>query len=177
MDTVRVAFIGCGSMGGAHLKALELIAEKQARDIEVVAFCDVLPERAEDFARKYGAFTGREAAACAGVDSLLARGPAFDAAFVAVPHAEHHRVILPLLDAGKHVLTEKPLGITLRAARLIMDRARDRGLILQVAENYRLSPDERAIAWAVKQGMIGTPPGAADAGRGRAPVVLGLAGP
>ena len=91
------------------------------------------------------------------MDSLLESDIEFEAAAFQLPHCEHHKEILKLISAGKHVMTEKPLGITLRPAKMIMDAANDAGVILQVAENYRFSQKERALAWAIKEKMIGEP--------------------
>jgi predicted dehydrogenase len=55
------------------------------------------------------------------------------------------------------VIIEKPLGITMRAARMIMDKARENNRVLAVAENYRRSPENRAIRWTIEQGVIGEP--------------------
>jgi len=61
------------------------------------------------------------------------------------------------LEEGLNVIIEKPLGITMRAARKIIDAAEKHGRVLAVAENYRRSPNNRAIWWAIKQGLIGEP--------------------
>lgn len=157
MKKMNIAFIGCGGMGGAHLNALKEMYDKGYDDFEIVAFCDIKKEHAEKFAEDYKAHTSKEVPVIVGVDSLLESDIEFDAVAIQVPHSEHHKEILKLIAAGKHVMTEKPLGITLRPAKMIMDAAEDAGIILKVAENYRLSPNERAIAWAIKEKMIGEP--------------------
>ena len=69
--------------------------------------------------------------------------------------ALHHQVGLAALEAGKHVLTQKPLAISVRAAQRLVDLAHERGLTLGVFENVRQSPAVRAMAWAVRTGLIG----------------------
>ena len=69
--------------------------------------------------------------------------------------ALHHDVGLASLDAGLHLLTQKPLAVSVRAARALVDRARERGLTLGTFENVRQSPGVRAMAWAVRNGVIG----------------------
>lgn len=54
-----------------------------------------------------------------------------------------------------HVIIEKPLGITMRACKLILSVAEQNGKILSVAENYRLDRTQHAIRWALCQGRIG----------------------
>jgi 1,5-anhydro-D-fructose reductase (1,5-anhydro-D-mannitol-forming) len=61
------------------------------------------------------------------------------------------------LGAGLHLLTQKPLAISVRAGRRMVDTARARGLTLGVFENVRQMTQVRAAAWAVQRGLIGTP--------------------
>ena len=67
----------------------------------------------------------------------------------------HHQVGIAALEAGKHLLTEKPLAISVRAGKRMVDLARDRGLTLGVSENVRQMTGVRAMAWAVRAGLIG----------------------
>jgi len=154
---VRLAIVGCGSIAGAHRGGLQALWEAGYRDFQVVAACDLLRDRAEAMAQEVAGFQGARPAVFVSIESLLRDGPDFDAADICAPHAEHHTTAVPCLEAGKHVTIEKPLGITLRAARQILKAAEEHGRILHVAEQYRLSPQHRAIRWAVEQGMIGKP--------------------
>ena len=61
------------------------------------------------------------------------------------------------MEAGLHVTIEKPLAITLRPAKMMLDAAKRTKRLLHVAENYRRSPENRAIHWAIRQGRIGKP--------------------
>jgi predicted dehydrogenase len=72
-----------------------------------------------------------------------------------VHYSAHHTLAVPALEAGLHVIIEKPLGITMRACKLILNTAEQNGKILSVAENYRLDRTQRAIRWALRQGRIG----------------------
>src|SRR5258706_7941629 len=71
--------------------------------------------------------------------------------------ALHHQVGQAALDAGKHLLTQKPLAVSVRAGRRLVDLAHARGLTLGVFENVRQSLDVRAAAWALRAGLIGEP--------------------
>lgn len=71
--------------------------------------------------------------------------------------ALHHQVGLAAFDAGLHVLTQKPLAISVRAARAMVARAREKGLTFGVFENVRQAAGVRAAAWAVRSGFIGEP--------------------
>ncbi len=157
MRKINIAFIGCGGMGSEHLDALKELYDKGFDDFEIVAFCDIDESHAQKFADDYKKHTSKKVPVVVGVDALLESDIEFEAVAIQVPHNVHHTEILKLIAAGKHIMTEKPLGITLRPAKMIMDAAKDAGVILAVAENYRLSPNERAIAWAIKKKMIGEP--------------------
>lgn len=69
--------------------------------------------------------------------------------------AMHHQVGLAALDAGYHLLVQKPLAISVAAGRLLVERAKARGLTLGLFENVRQMRQVRAAAWAIRQGIIG----------------------
>jgi predicted dehydrogenase len=72
-------------------------------------------------------------------------------------HRNHHTLAVSCLKAGLHVTIEKPLAITMRAGRMMLDAARRTKRILHVAENYRRTPQNRALNWVLRQGRIGRP--------------------
>ena len=157
MSEIRIAVVGCGGIFNDHWNAYLQQFEKGFNDFEIVAFCDIVKERAEAFADKWNKAKGTKPAVFASVEELLASGVEFEVAEVQVPHNVHHSVEITLMKAGKHIMTEKPLGMTMRAAKLMMDCARENNVTLKVMENYRYDSRERAAAWAVRSGMIGTP--------------------
>jgi predicted dehydrogenase len=157
MDPVRLAMVGCGSMAGAHRKAMEELWRHDLRVFRVVAVCDVQRERAEAMAEAVAAFQGERPAVYTDMLEMLAREPRIEAVDIVTLHRLHHTLAVPCLEAGKHVTLEKPLGITLRTGRRIIEAAERNGVLLQVAENYRRAPHQRAIRWALEQGRIGVP--------------------
>jgi predicted dehydrogenase len=78
-----------------------------------------------------------------------------DAVLILTTVATHHEIALACLDAGKHVLIEKPMAISVGAGRRMVDRARRTGLVLATAEVARYRPETRAARWAVATGRIG----------------------
>ena len=88
---------------------------------------------------------------------MLGRVPDLEAVDICTLHSEHHGLATACLEDGKAVIIEKPLGITMRAGRKILDAAVQSRQMLAVAENYRRRPQERAFNWAVRQGRIGRP--------------------
>ncbi len=71
--------------------------------------------------------------------------------------ALHHQVAQATLAAGKHLLTQKPLAISVAAARAMVEQAEQAGVTLGTFENVRNGAFTRAAGWAVRRGLIGTP--------------------
>ncbi|MBC7286689.1 MAG: Gfo/Idh/MocA family oxidoreductase, partial [Armatimonadetes bacterium] len=156
-EVLNIALIGCGGMMHAHVSGFRELWEHEIRDFRITACCDVNLDAAKSLAAEVAEFQGHQPQCFGSLDDLLASSDLFQACDVSVVHRDHHTVAVPCLQAGKHVLIEKPLAITMRAARLILDAATQAGVKLGVAENYRRAPHERAINWAVRQGQIGEP--------------------
>jgi predicted dehydrogenase len=154
---VRLAILGCGGMAGAHAKGLEQLWKAERRAFEVVATCDVDRDRAETMAATIAGFQGKRPAAWGSVGEMLAGSPEIEAVDIVTVHREHHPLAIACLEAGKHVILEKPLAITLRAGKAILEAGERAGCLVAVAENYRRAPDQRAIRWAVQEGRIGRP--------------------
>ncbi|AGB44814.1 MULTISPECIES: aldo/keto reductase [Mesorhizobium] len=89
-----------------------------------------------------------------GYDALLA-DPEIDAIYIAVPHPGHAQWAIRAAEAGKHVLCEKPLGLTAFEADAIMHAARKAGTFLGEAFMYRLHPQTQQLVGLVKSGVIG----------------------
>ena len=129
----RIGVVGTGWWATtAHLPAL---AGHPGADL--VAVCDPLPDRARAAAERFGApqhFTD--------VAALLDAG-LVDGVVVATPHTSHHSVARAVLDAGVHVLVEKPLTTTATDAWDLVERAEGSGLHLTVGYTYQHTTDRR----------------------------------
>ncbi|MEK6711299.1 MAG: Gfo/Idh/MocA family oxidoreductase [Nitrospinota bacterium] len=125
MDALRVGVVGAGHMGSYHVAALaELV------DVRLTAVADVDRRRAEDVAGRYGA------AACADAAQLIGQ---VDAAIVAVPTAQHHKLARLLLENGVHLLVEKPVCPTVEEARDLFRLAGRNRLVLHVGHVERFN--------------------------------------
>ncbi|WP_267393535.1 MULTISPECIES: oxidoreductase [unclassified Sphingomonas] len=91
----------------------------------------------------------------ADIDTVLA-DPAIDLVVVATPDALHARHALAALDAGKHVVVDKPFALSLAEARAMTGRAQDRGLTLSVFHNRRWDSDFLTLRHLIDQGVLGT---------------------
>ena len=154
---LRAGIIGCGGIAGAHVKALADLHERGVSEApQVVAVCDIDEERARERAAELGAF-GPVPRVYDDMEELLAAEDEVEAVDICALHSEHHSLAEAALASGRHVIIEKPIGITVRAARRIVETAVATRRVLAVAENYRRSPVERAVNWAIRSGRIGSP--------------------
>jgi len=154
-ERVTIGMIGCGSMAGAHMRGLRELWQKDLRTFEVVATCDIVEAAATKMADEIQAWQGTRPRVYTDFEAMLRKEPEMVAVDIVTVHRSHHTVALPCFEAGKHVTIEKPLAITMRAGKLMLDAAAKAKTVFQVAENYRRSTDNRAIKWATSSGMIG----------------------
>ena len=111
---LKIGFIGCG--GIANQKHLPGMAQ-QTEFVDLVAFCDLIPERAEKAAKEYGT---PDAKVYTDYHDLLA-DPTIDAVHVLTPNVAHCEITVAALEAGKHVLCEKPMAATPADAQKMLD--------------------------------------------------------
>lgn len=154
-DTLNIALVGCGGMMGAHANGFKLLWEAGLRDFRIVATCDTDKERAQKMADGIAAWQGSNPTVYTSQTEMLKQQDDLHAVDHSLVHRIHHDLAIEALDAGKHLTLEKPLAMTIRAGHAIIAAARKNNRVLQVAENYRRSPGERAINWAIKSGRIG----------------------
>ena len=157
-ERIKMGLVGCGGMSGAHMGGYRNLWEKGIRDYDIVAACDIELERAEERANQAHEFQGgTKPAVYTELDEMLTKHPELACVDICALHSAHHTLAVPALDAGKHVIIEKPFGITMRACKLMMEAAEKNDKIISVAENYRLARSQRTRRWAVAEGRIGEP--------------------
>lgn len=154
-EPLRIGLIGCGGMMGGHVKGFQELWTHGYRDFRIAACCDQDRSRAEKLAADAFEFQEEKPAVYEHVDELLAKESGMAAVDISTEHRSHHTIACACFEAGKHVTIEKPIAITIRAAHKMIDAAKEKGLVLHIAENYRRAHGERAINWAVKTGRIG----------------------
>ncbi|MEG1427487.1 MAG: Gfo/Idh/MocA family oxidoreductase [Oscillospiraceae bacterium] len=149
MANVRVGFIGCGGIAnGKHFPGMI-----QQKDADMVAFCDLIVERAEKAAKEYGT---PDAKVYTDYKELLA-DPTIDAVHVLTPNIAHCEITVAALEAGKHVLCEKPMAATTEDAKRMLD-ARDRtGKMLTIGYQYRHFAENQVARKVIEDGWIGEP--------------------
>lgn len=150
VDSVKLALVGCGGISRAHVKGYGDLYTRGCREFEVTACCDVNLESAETRAQEIAAFQGSVPQVFSDVDEMVKAGIS-EAADLCLPHCFHHTVAIPLLESGIHVMVEKPLGITIKASRQIIEAAEKNERILSTGENIRRYLTARAGNWALNE--------------------------
>jgi len=148
MDTlheVKIAVIGYGGIGSAHTGG---IAAGKVQGMRLAAVCDVNEER---LAAARERFPGVR---CVTDFHDLLDG-SVDAALIAVPHPMHCAIAEECLRAGLHVLTEKPIDITLTQAKKAVRAAEETGRIFAVMLNQRTAPIFQRAREIVQSGALG----------------------
>jgi UDP-N-acetyl-2-amino-2-deoxyglucuronate dehydrogenase len=141
---LRTGVIGVGTIGRAHVARL-LSGQAPA---ELVAVADADPQAAAALAAEHGT------EAAGSVAELLAR-PDVEAVVIAVPSGLHAEVAVAALDAGKHVLLEKPIEVTVAAADAILAAQARSGRTLSIVSQRRFAPENQLIHRMIREGGLG----------------------
>jgi predicted dehydrogenase len=144
-DKVGYAIVGAGIWGGMHARAV-----KQHPRANLMAICDLDKARADEFAKQHGI------AAYTDLDEML-KLPGLQAVGVATPDHTHRGPVLAALNAGKHVLVEKPLATTVDDCKAMVKAAKDADKYLMVDFHSRWVPPFHAVWHTVSSGELGTP--------------------
>lgn len=136
--------VGCGRISKNHFKAF---SDNAAR-CRLVAVCDILPERAKQAAAE----TGTEA--YTDLDQMLKRQD-LDAVVVTTPSGLHPHHGMKIARTGRHVISEKPMGITLSAVDEFIKTCDEAGVYLFVVKQNRLNSTMQAVKKAIEKGRFG----------------------
>ncbi len=144
-EKLRIGIIGCGGIANAkHMPALQ----KQP-NAEMVAFCDIILERAENAAKQFGT---ADAKVYEDYRKLL-EDKSIDVVHVCTPNRSHSFITVDALEAGKHVMCEKPMAINSAEAKKMLDAAKRTGKKLSIGYQSRHRADSLFLK---KEAMDGT---------------------
>ncbi|MED5619479.1 Gfo/Idh/MocA family protein [Ideonella sp. BN130291] len=141
---IRFALVGCGRISANHVAALA----KHEQRAELVAVCDNRPAALEAAVAKTGA------AGFASLDALLAESDA-DIVVLATPSGLHPRQAIKVAQAGRHVLTEKPMATKFDEGMQMVRACRDAGVKLFVVKQNRLNSTMQLLKGAIEQQRFG----------------------
>jgi len=143
MDIVRFGIIGVGGMGSGHARGMPQIPE-----VRMTAVCDVAPEALQ------AAMDNYEVPGFATHTELLDSG-LVDAVIIATPHYFHPPIAIDAMRRGIHVISEKPMAVTVSAADAMIQAAKDSGVKFAVMFQQRALPANQAAKALVDQGRLG----------------------
>ena len=146
-DILRIGIIGCG--GIANSKHLPSLAKQ--KNAEMVAFCDIIVERAEQAKAKYGT---ADALVCEDYRVLL-EDKSIDVVHVLTPNRWHSEITVAALEAGKHVMCEKPMAINSLEAKKMLEAAERTGKKLTIGYQSRHRVDAIYLKQEVEDGTFG----------------------
>ena len=144
----RLGIIGCGFI--ANCKHLISLAELKER-VEIVAFCDLIEERAVKAAKEFG---GEAAKVYTDYRELL-KDESIDIVHVCTPNVSHCEISCAAMEAGKHVMCEKPMAINTEEARKMLDTAKRTGKKLTIGYQNRFRDDSIFLKKVVEEGTLG----------------------
>jgi len=153
MGRINLGIVGCGWISERHTEAYQWMWENGLKYFNILATCDISKETANARAEQIAKFQGSKPVVYNDIQAMLAKGE-LDA--VDVCTHRHGFAAIPSLQAGKHVVIEKPFGFTIKECRSIMDAVQE-GKLIAVAEGSRRTPSSRVFHWCIQKGMIGAP--------------------
>jgi UDP-N-acetylglucosamine 3-dehydrogenase len=144
---LRVAVIGMGGIGNIHARLYS-----QNKEARLVAVCDLLAERAEGAAQRFGVTAYRDA-------GEMLRAEEIDAVSVCTAGPEngghHYEPVMTCLAASKHVLVEKPISNNIAHAREMVRYAKEQGVLLGVNLNHRFTAIADRSTKLIAEGALG----------------------
>ncbi|WP_420569065.1 NAD-dependent epimerase/dehydratase family protein [Thalassovita sp.] len=137
----RVGLIGAGYIATWHADAI-----RACKDAQLVAICDVSASAAEGMAQGYGV---------AAYTSIADMAGAVDAVHILTPPNLHHALALECIEAGLHVIVEKPVALSVAETQEIVDAAAQKGVQFAAGHNFLGVPGYQRLKSAVKAGDLG----------------------
>ncbi|WP_226527461.1 Gfo/Idh/MocA family protein [Metabacillus niabensis] len=144
-QAIQIGIIGSGGIAAAHARAY-----KKMPDVKIVAVADVIPGKAKEFIEKLEL---KDAKAFDDHRELLQLD--LDGVSICTPNVAHHPTTVDSLSAGKHVLVEKPMAVTLQQAIEMVEASKKADRMLSVGFQPRYDPNMQAVKELVQSGQLG----------------------
>ena len=146
MKKLRIGIIGTGGIAGAHMKAY-----KGFEDVEIVGGADIVPGKAKAFFER---FEVEGAKSFESAEELI-KNVEMDGVSVCTYNSTHAACAVPALEAGLHVLLEKPMTVTLDDAKKIVAAEKKSGKIVTVGFQPRYDPNMQRVKKIISEGALG----------------------
>ena len=178
---IRIGIIGCGRILAAHLRGYRLLKEAGVDDFEITALCSRKERDARMYVARDGDIPQRPAVSTMDGDplavgdeylsdfqhnvdvevftdyrELIASGKV-DAINDYTIHSLHHLIAESSFSLDLHLMTQKPLAVTIAAGQRMCDQAEAANRVFAVFENARFAPGNRHLKWAIEDGLLGRP--------------------
>jgi len=141
---LKAAVVGVGLVGTGHATSYY-----NSEDTELICVCDLLEERAKEVAARLNcSYTLDYRDIAAGEADIVS---------IVTPDSAHTAPALAMLEAGKHVLTEKPMTTDVDEAKQLVAKARKKGVMLSVNLGMRFQPSHRYVKTVLDAGRLGQP--------------------
>jgi predicted dehydrogenase len=144
---VRFGIVGCGAIGPTHAAAIQQLSAQE--NVELLAVADLIGQRARDMAGKYGV------ARVYGSDDELIADKDVDVVVFCTPSGQHADGSVKALEAGKHVVVEKPMEVSLEACDRMIAAERKTGRKLAVISQHRWDYASQLVRRAVDDHKLG----------------------
>lgn len=144
---IRVGLIGIGAMCYGHIGGF-----LNSPDAEIVGLVDIVPLQLEKAVERVPELAG--VPTYSDYHDMLAAG-GLDAVEVSTPHTVHFDQIMTSLDAGLHVLTEKPMVCTMSDAQAVIDKSKEKDKVVMIGYQRHFMPQYRYIKKMVADGVLG----------------------
>jgi predicted dehydrogenase len=162
VDRIDLAIVGCGGMGTRHMLGMKEYASVVGDGLgdhppfRLAAVCDPNERNANLLADTAARELGERPRVFSRLEAMLDGTPDVAALDVATETRFHHEIACTALEAGRHVMVEKPMALTIAACNKMMAAATKAGRLLAVAENYRRDPLVRLTRALLDAEAIGT---------------------
>lgn len=144
---VKIGIIGCGGIAnGKHMPSL-----KKIKNVQMVAFCDIIEERAVKAAEEYGV----EGAKVYTDYKELLKDRDIEVVHVCTPNRSHAFISIDAMEAGKHVMCEKPMAKTYKEAKEMLDASEKTGMKLTIGYQSRWRADSLYLKKMCEDGELG----------------------
>jgi len=145
MKKWRIGLVGCGGIAaGTYLPGITAMP-----NAEIVAVCDALPGRAEEYAQRWNVEAWYE-----DLDDMISESE-FEVLVDTASIQAHYEVNLKALQMGKHLYSQKPFALTVAQATTLIEEARARGLKMSISPVHMLRPEIQEAKRLIDQGLIG----------------------
>jgi predicted dehydrogenase len=155
--TLSIGIFGCGVMGQRHIRGLGRLRQVGRLRVELVGICDILPENANRAVALAEKLLGQRPQIFSSFEAMQRGLPQLDYILVTTSPTTHTGIGVAALQAGVHVMVEKPIALTVKQGARLVQAAATAGRKLAVAENYRRDPINRLARALLDAGVVGRP--------------------